>query len=62
MSTINEVMKILDGRPLDYTTGSLTTDLWAFSAPSKESVHLGFLAYVLAEDKRYQRKYVCTEL
>ncbi|KAH3766789.1 GPI anchored protein [Pelomyxa schiedti] len=41
-----------DGRPLNYTTGEITSENWAFSAPSKESVHMGYLAYVLAGDSR----------
>ncbi|EGG13816.1 hypothetical protein DFA_11577 [Cavenderia fasciculata] len=33
-----------DGRTIDYTTGQLTSPLHNFSAPSKESIHLGMAA------------------
>ncbi|KAK5576401.1 hypothetical protein RB653_007544 [Dictyostelium firmibasis] len=38
-----------DGHALNYTTGELAQPLHEFSAPSKESIHLGMLALALNE-------------
>ena len=41
-----------DGHPLNYTTGELFGDVHGFSAPSKESIHLGILS-LAAEGNKY---------
>lgn len=37
-----------DGHPLNYTTGEITGAPHPFSAPSKESIHVGILAHIIA--------------
>eukprot|EP01132_Coremiostelium_polycephalum_P011343 gene11343-13890_t len=39
-----------DGHAIDYTSGELASPLHNFSAPSKESIHLGMLALALLGD------------
>lgn len=40
-----------DGHPLNYTTGGLYGEPHLFSAPSKESIHMGVLALALSGNK-----------
>ena len=37
-----------DGHPIDYSTGELYGEPHLFSAPSKESIHLGMLALAVS--------------
>jgi hypothetical protein len=41
-----------DGHPLDYQSGELYGDPHLFSAPSKECVHVGLLAWALSGNSK----------